>query len=139
MSSATRRLAVAPSPVAGERQEQRGDAERLERRRVEDKAREEAAGGAEDRAAQERDRDERDEQDVRHAAEDRHGVEHGHLQDRDGEQEARSLGRVGCDHGVACIRFGTSTMTESSDEKSTYGVTWTCAKRLLLEKLALDT
>ena len=63
------RLAVAADPVAGEREQERGEPERPERRGVDEQPGEEAADGADDRAAEERDRDERDEQEVGHAAE----------------------------------------------------------------------
>ena len=46
------RLAVAADPVAGEREQERGDAERPEVRRVDEQPGEEAADRAEDRAAQ---------------------------------------------------------------------------------------
>src|SRR6476659_5676888 len=53
-SVAAGRLAVAADPVAGDRQQQRGDPEGLERRRVDDETRSEAGGGAEDRSAEQR-------------------------------------------------------------------------------------
>src|SRR6266576_2979794 len=50
------RLAVAPDPVAGDGQQERGDAEGLQRRRVDDEAGAETGGRAEDRSAEEGDR-----------------------------------------------------------------------------------
>ena len=69
------RLAVAADPVAGDREQQRGDAERPEVRRVDEQPGPEAGDGAEDRAAQQRDAEQRDEQEVRRAAEDVDRVE----------------------------------------------------------------
>ena len=60
----SRHLAEAAGEVAREREEERGQAERLERDDVEDEAGPEAGDGAEDRPAQERDPDDEDEQDV---------------------------------------------------------------------------
>ena len=54
---AARRLAVAADPVADQREQERAEPERLERRRVDDQPGEEPGAGADDRAAQQRDRD----------------------------------------------------------------------------------
>ena len=59
-----RGLAVAAGPVAGEREQERREAERPERRDVDDQAGGEPGDRPGDGAAKQRDRDERDEQDV---------------------------------------------------------------------------
>src|SRR4051794_16377226 len=124
---AARRLAVAPDPVAGDAQEQRRAAERGQVRGVHDETGPEAHRGAHDRAAEQRDAEEGDEQDVRRPAEYVDRVEDRDLQDRHEEDDCSCLGDVEQVHGspwLAC--FGTSTTTDSSDEKSTYGSSCTC-------------
>ena len=86
-------LAVAPDPVAGQRQQQRGEPERLEGRRVDDEAREESGAGSGHGTAQQRDGDERDEQEVGRAAEDLDVREDRDLEDRGEEDEPAALTR----------------------------------------------
>ena len=100
------RLAVAADPVAGERQQQRGDAERPEVRGVDEQAAEEAGGRAEDRPAQERDRDERHEQQVGRAADDLDRVQDRDLDDRGDEDDERALS---ASSALTARPFGTST------------------------------
>ena len=114
-------LAVAADPVPGDRQQQRGDAEGGQRRGVDEQAREEAAGGAVDRAAQERDRDERQQHDVGVAAEDVDLVEDRHLQDGRDEDQQRGLRRLEQIDGHRPRFFGTRTITERSESKWTLG------------------
>ena len=116
------RLAVAADPVAGDREHERRQAERAERRRVDDQAREEAAEGADDRAAQQRDGDERHEQKVRHASEDVHLREDRDLEDRRDEEEHRGLDAVEPVH--RCL-VEISAATASSESSCANGVTCT--------------
>src|SRR4029450_2777371 len=122
---ASRRLAVAPDPEPGEREQERREAERAEPRDVEQQARPEAGDRAEDRALRERDRDEGDEHEVGRAAEDSDLGHDRHLEDRHEEEEDCCF-RGGGDHGI-CGRglWLASTSTYWSDEKSTNGITWT--------------
>ena len=66
--AAAGRLAVAAGPEPGERQDERGDAERPEGDEVDDQAADEAEHRSGDRAAQEPERDDDDEQKVGRAA-----------------------------------------------------------------------
>src|SRR5262245_10544163 len=87
------RLAVAADPVAGERQEQRARAERLQVRGVDEEPGVEACDRAEDRASQESDGRKRDEHEVGRAAarldarEDRALEDHGREEDDAGLQD----------------------------------------------------
>ena len=118
------RLAVAPDPVAGEGQDERREAERAERRGVDDEPREEAADGSGDAAAEQRDRDERDEQDVGDGAEDMSLREDRDLGDRCDEEQGGGLDAVAERHRRGF--FGTSTATASSEPRSAKGCTCTC-------------
>jgi hypothetical protein len=69
------RLAVPAGPVAGDREQQGRDAERLQVRGVEQQAAPEPRQGADDRAAQERDADDRHEQEIGRPVQDRHARE----------------------------------------------------------------
>ena len=118
-------LAVAADPVAGERQDERGEAELAERRRVDEQAGEEAARGADDRPAQQRHGDERHEQEVGHAAEHVDLREDRDLKDRRDEEQRRGLEAVDRRHGSFGERFvATRAATESSESKWANGATW---------------
>ena len=104
------RLAVAPGPVAGERVEQRRDAERVEREHVDEEAAEEAGDGADDRPAQQRDREQREQEHVGDAAGDVERREQRHLQqgrDEDDRGDDRALAEAHGSSGDG--RRGTST------------------------------
>ena len=115
------RLAVAADPEAADGQEQRGDAERAERRRVEQQAGAEAGNRPEDRAAQERDREQGDEHDARRAKRAVLG-QHGQLEERGDEQHEGGLEAV--HQPPAPAARGTSTITDCSVAKLTNGVSW---------------
>ena len=115
------RLAVAADPVAGDRQQQRGDPERLQGRDVDDEADGEPRDRAEDRPSQERDRHQRHEHEVGGAVEDVDLREQRDLHDRRDQQDRGSLGGVG-DHRRF---FGISTSTELRVLKSAKGWSWT--------------
>src|SRR5581483_6777969 len=89
---------------------------------------EEARRRADDRAAKERDADERHEHDLRRGAEDVQLREDRYLRDGGDEQERRGLEAVGDRHGVARGCLGTSAATASSAERSASGCTWTVRK-----------
>src|SRR3954451_23518118 len=116
-------FAVAPDPVAADGEHERRQAERLEVRGVDEQPAEEAARGAEDRAAQQRDGNDRHEQQVRHAAEDVDARQQRNLHDGDEEEQSSRLDDV---ERVHFRSSGTRIATESSDEKSENGVTWMC-------------
>ena len=97
------RLAVASGPVAGQRQQQRGEAERPERGHVDDQPGEEPGDGSGDRPAEQRDRNEGDEQHVRTGAADRDRRERRHLHDRDEEHDQRDLRRRPRAHGLLVL------------------------------------
>src|SRR5215212_3700360 len=122
------RLAVASDPVAGERQQQRGDAEGPEVRGVKQEAGPEAGDRTEDRAPQERDHEQQHEHEVRGAAEHVEGADDRRLDDDGKEEQQRRLERVGEERhgnvGSGVLRFRTSTA--SSESKSTNGSTWIC-------------
>src|SRR5262245_9476169 len=122
---ASRRFSVASDPEAGEREQERREPEGAEPGDVEQQARPEAGDRAEDRALGERDGYERDEHEVRRAAEDPDLGDDRHLDDGDEEEEDGCF-RGGGDHGI-CGRglLLASTRTYWSDEKSTNGITWT--------------
>src|SRR5204863_6739489 len=115
------RLAVSADPVTGDRQQQRGDPERLQGRGVDDEAHGEPRDRAEDRPAQQRDRDERDEHEVGGAVKD---VDLREQRDLDDGRDEEDRGRLG---GVSDHRrfFGISTSTELSVLKSANGWSWT--------------
>ena len=117
------RLAVAPDPVAADREHERRQAERLEVGGVDEQAAEEAPRRAEDRAAQQCDGHDRHEEKVRHAAEDVDVREQRHLHDGDEEEQSSRLDDV---EWVHLRSSGTRIATESSDEKSANGFTWMC-------------
>src|ERR671931_63167 len=126
---ATGRLAVAPDPVARERQQQRREPEHPEVAGVREQAGAEAGDGAEHRAAQQRDAYDRDQQELWTAVEEVDLREDRDLQDHGNEQESRRLGGVGGDHGATGTRlFETSAVTESSEPKLTYGSIWIVLK-----------
>src|SRR6478609_7431629 len=113
---AARGLAVAADPVAGDREQQRGDAERGEVGRVDDQAGEEAGARAVDRAAQQRDRDQRQQHHVGVAAQNVDLAEDRHLEDRRHEHQQRDLGGLEQAGPHGWFRFfGTSTSTECSE------------------------
>ena len=112
------RLAIAADPVAGNRQKQRRDAERLQRRRVDDEPGAEARGRPEDRSAQERNGDEGDEHEVGRSVEDVDLREQRHLKDRGDEENRGAFRDVGC-HRF----FGINTTSELSVLKFTNGCT----------------
>ena len=129
---ASGRLAVAADPVPGDREHQRGEPELSERRRVDDQAGAEAADRADDRAAKQRDGDERHEQQVRHAAEQVDLGEDRDLDDRRDEEDHRGLDAVEHAHGSFGAGFvETSAVTESSDPNWAYGATCTWTKMAL--------
>ena len=119
------RLAVASGPVAGERVEERRDAERVERHHVDEQTAREARDGAGHRAAEERDREQGEQQDVGGAAGDVEGREQRHLEDG-GDEDADGDGEVVAHGSSGGGRLETSTITESSPEKSTSDWTSTC-------------
>src|SRR5712691_128061 len=121
------RLAVAAGPVARECEQERGEAERAEDAGVGKQSRGETGHGAEDRAAEQGDGDERYEQQVRMTAEDV-DVRHNRQLDDDHEKEQPSrLAGVGEHHGAFGIRLWViSAVTASSEEKSTKGSIWIC-------------
>src|SRR5579864_9424282 len=126
--SASRRLAVAADPVAGDGQDERGEAELAESRRVDDEAGEEPGDGADDRPAEERDADERHEQHLRDAAEHVYLREDRDLSDGGDEQQRRGLEAVGDAHGFARGCLGTSAATASSESMFASGCTCTVRK-----------
>jgi hypothetical protein len=129
---AGRGLAVAADPEAGHGQEQRGEAQRPQVGRVDEQAGPEARRRAQHRAAQERDLEQHDEQQVGGAAEGRVGPEDRDLDEHGDEEQQGGLDGVHqrppalC--GLAAFGFGTSTSTDCSDERSTNGCTWICLK-----------
>src|SRR5919201_949536 len=124
------RLAVAPDPVAGDREEKRRDAERVQVGRVDHEPRAESSDRAGDRPAQERDRDEGEQEQVRAPAEEGERGDDRDLDDRRDEQQHRRLRWLDRDHGsFGCGFLVTSTATASSEPKSTNGSTWICLKR----------
>src|SRR5579864_712524 len=122
------RLAVAADPVAGDGQDERGEAELAESRRVDDEAGEESGDGADDRPAEERDADERHEQHLRDAAEHVYLREDRDLSDGGDEQQRRGLEAVGDAHGFARGCLGTSAATASSESMFASGCTCTVRK-----------
>ena len=122
---ASGRLAVAADPEAGEGQEERGEAERAELGDVEHEAGPEARDRAEDRALRERDGDEHHEHEVGRAAEDPDRGDDRHLEDAATKKSAAAFAMCG-HHGICGSRLVlTSTITPSSDLKSTDGMIWT--------------
>ena len=119
---ATGRLAVPADPVAGDRQDERGQPELAERRRVDEQPGEEAADGADDGAAQQRHGHERHEHEVGHAAEHVHLSEDRDLEDRRDEQEHRGLEAV---ERVHRFFVEMSAVTVSSESKLANGETVT--------------
>jgi hypothetical protein len=120
------RLAVAAGPVAGERVQQRGHAQRVERQHVDQHPAQEACERACHRPARECDPDQDEQQGVGRPAEQVERGEEGGLQDRRDEHERRDrrvLAAVQGNSGAG--RFATSTSTESRDEKSTSEAIWT--------------
>ena len=89
---AARRLSVAPGPEAGERENERGDAERPERDDVDDDAADEAEDGSRDRPAQETERHHDDEEKIGRPAGDEDRRDDHDLQERrdeDGREAAQ--------------------------------------------------
>src|SRR5262249_18886514 len=127
------RLPVAPDPEAADREQQRGEPERAERRRVEQEAGEKARDRAEHRAAQQRDRQQGDEHDAR-------GAERAVLgQHRELEERRDEENDAGLQTGHYREAFGTRTITERTDEKSTSGRTWMLLNRFASLSLSLVT
>ena len=120
---AARRLAVAADPVAGDRQHERGQPELRERRGVDEQPAEETADRTEERAAQQRDGDERHEQQVGLAAEHARLREDRDLEDRRDEQEHRGLEAVDAGHRLLRSRRG--RRPTSSESKLANGLTCT--------------
>jgi hypothetical protein len=120
-AAAGRRLRIAPGPETNQRQDERRDAECLERQEVDD----EAAGEAEDCSrhgpAEQTERDHCDEQKIGRAATHGERGKDRRLKQRRGENDSGDAdGEAGCHRG----RFsGMSTRTASSPSKSTYGST----------------
>ena len=94
-----------------------------ERRGVDEEPGEEAADGAGDAAAEQGDRDERDEQDVGDGAEDVDLREDRDLGDRRDEEQGGGLDAVAERHRRGF--FGTSTATASSEPRFAKGCTCT--------------
>ena len=117
-------LGVAPGPVAGDGEQQRGHAERVERQDVEQETAAEPGDGAGDRAAEQRDADQRQEQEVGRAAEDVDAHDDRRLQQGGDEDQHRDRGGVA--HRRRLASRGTSTATASSDAKSTPEASCTC-------------
>src|SRR5207244_4036916 len=118
---------VAPVPVAADRRQHRGEAERAEHAGVCEQPGAEAGDRAEHRAAQQCDTHQRDEQEVRVAAEDRDVRHDRELQHDREEEQAGCLRQVGRHHGAFGIfLFVIRAVTASSDEKSTNGSIWIC-------------
>src|SRR5207302_761356 len=71
-------------------------------------------------------REEREQQEIRSAAQELEAVQDRHLDERGDEEDRPCLDGVGGHRqGSWALRtFGTSTITDSSDEKSTNGLTW---------------
>src|SRR4029077_2349828 len=88
------RLSIPPDPVARGGQNERREAERAERRGVDEQAREEAPDGAGNAAAEQGEPDERDEQDVRNGAEDMYLGEDRDLSNRRNEEQGGGLDAV---------------------------------------------
>ena len=90
----------------------------------------ETGDGAEDRPAQQRDREQRDEDDA--------GGAEGAVLGQDRQLQQRHDEQDECGLEAVHQRFGTSTITDCSDEKSTSGETWMFLKAftsLLLQLL----
>ena len=115
-------LAVAPDPVADQRQQERAEAQRLEGGRVNDEAGEESCAGTGHRAAQQRHSDDRDQQEIGDAAEDLDVREDGHLEDGRDKDEHRDL--EAADHGLP--DFLARTNMYCNPPKSTNGVISIC-------------
>src|SRR5918996_4775872 len=111
-------LSITAGPVAGQREQQRGQPQRVEREHIEQEPPAEAGHRAGDRPAQERDADQDEQQHVGRAAEQVERREERRLEEGRDEHEAGDRG------GVA--HRSTSTTTESSEEKSTCDSIWTC-------------
>ena len=122
------RLAVAAAPVADERQQQRRDAERPERRRVEQQAGPEAGRRADDRARQERDERDRDEDDVGAAAADLQRREDRELRQERHEDDAACLEQVAGHGSVGSGPVRRAMTTWSSPSRSANGLRWTSLK-----------
>src|SRR5262249_21104128 len=124
---APRGLAVAPSPITGEGQQQRGKAERSEDASVCEQPRTESGHRAECRATQQSDTNDGDEQQIRTTGEDLDARNDRELNDDDEEQQSRCLGDVRPHHGAFGLFFWvTRAVTASSEEKSTNGLISTC-------------
>src|SRR5918996_788184 len=111
-----RHLAEAPREITHQREEERGEPERLERRHIEDQPSREPGHRPEDRAAQKRDPDDENEHEVGVAFSHLGGGEDGNLEET-GEQEKRGgLDGVGDRHFfVVAFGFGRSTSTITSE------------------------
>jgi hypothetical protein len=116
----SRRLAVAARPVAGDGQEQGGEAERAEHAGVREQTDTEPGDRAEDCAAQQGDADEGDEDEVWVAAEDVDVRHHRQLNHDDEKQQPCGLRYVSRHQGAFGVRLWViSAVTASSAEKST--------------------
>ena len=115
------RLAVAADPVGADGEQERGDAEGLQLRRVHEQPGHEARRRAEERAAQERHAEQRHEQQVRHRARDVDRREERDLDQRGDEEERRRLDDVRGHGSDGVGRRLLRTTTESSEPKRTNG------------------
>src|SRR5262249_33248992 len=125
------RLAVAADPESGDRQQQGREPERVQVRDVDEQAGPEPGDGTEDRAAEQGDREQDDEEQVRAAAERGVAAEDRDLHDHGDEQEGRSFQGIHQRRCFACwtgFGFGTSTSTDWSDPRSANGWTWISLK-----------
>ena len=120
------RLSVATDPVAGEREHERREPKRAERCRIDEEPCEEASDGARDAAAQQGERDERDEQKVGDGAEDVGLGEDRDLRNRRHKEQHGGLDAVEQAHRRWCV--GTSTPTASSEPRFAKGCTCTWRK-----------
>src|SRR5215203_2825536 len=134
------RLAVAAGPVARQRVEERSHAERVERHYVDEEPCEEAGRRADNRPAQERDREEREQEHVGDAAGDVERREDRDLEQGGDEDDRRDDGALGEAHGSSgCGRRGTSTSTASRAGKSTSDSISTCCQRSVLSPPTKET
>jgi hypothetical protein len=127
------RLAVAAHPVAGERVEERPDAERVQRGDVDEEAAEETGDRSGDGAAQQAERDDGQEEQVGGAGAEVDRPDERHLQERRDEDEQRDERALGDAHGRSGTgRRDTRTKTASRLSKSTSDSTSTCCQRSVL-------
>ncbi len=119
-------LAVAARPVAGQRIEQCRDAERVEGHDVDDQPAEEPCDGSRDCAAEQGDREQREQKHVGGTARNIERRDERHLQERSHEDDCGEDEVVAHYGSSGSGRRETRTRTESSAEKSTSETTSTC-------------